>query len=105
MAKKNVTSIPRTKLLDTAISNIQNRVNQFKNFYTDTLYKEEYDVDYNIAGKQFVRKPSEDADFVFYVGTYKVDPRVDETGQAEFVVHYDNLNRKIKNIFVLTNDN
>lgn len=104
MKKLNVSFAPRTKLLDTAIASIQNRMNQFKISCDDTFYKEEYNVDYNISGKTWIRLPSETDEFVFNVGNYKVDPRVDKTGSADFVLHYDNVSRKIKGIFILTNE-
>ena len=104
MKQVNVNMTPRTKTLDMAVANIQMRVNMFKSAHEEELNKDEYNVDFNIAGRSFFRLPSEDEYFTFNVGSYKVDPRVSPTERAEFLVKYDNIGRRIKDIFILAND-
>jgi len=94
--------IPRTKLLDLATANIQMRMNEFKNLHQDVFYGEEYGVDYNVAGRAFFRLPSTDEYFIFNVGSYRVDPRVSPTERADFLVKYNPIEARIKDIFVLT---
>jgi hypothetical protein len=98
MKLKNSIYIKRTKELDNAVTNIQKRMNQFKNEHKELFFDPDYNTDFALYGKTW--KMLENAEYsgaVFDAGNYKVD--TDQT--SKFVVHYDTINQKIKDIYIV----
>jgi hypothetical protein len=96
MKKTNVSYLPRTKNLDEAISSIQRRMTTFRSMYADELVSSDPDftVDYNVAGKPWVRIPAEDEFAHFEVGNYRIALDKD----ANFSIRYDIIANRIKDI-------
>jgi hypothetical protein len=98
MKLKNSNYIRRTKELDNALTNIRNRMNQFKNEHKELFFDPDYNTDFALYGKTWKMLENEDySGVVFDAGTYKVD--TDQS--SKFVVHYDTIGGKIKDIFVV----
>jgi hypothetical protein len=96
MKKINVSYLPRTKHLDDSINSIQKRMNSFKAMHGDELFASEPDVtiDYNIAGKPWIRVLAEDEFAHFEAGSYRISP----DKEANILVRYDIIANKIKDI-------
>ena len=103
MKKVKVEYITRTKLLDTAVASIQNRMNSFKKDY-ETLTKDDFETNHNLAGRTWVRLPNDNEDLVFNAGKYNVEEKVSANGKIEFHVHFSAIMNKIKSIYVVTGE-
>ena len=98
MKLKNSNYVKRTKELDNAVNNIQKRMNQFKNNHKDQFFDPEYNRDFALFGKIWRLLETEElSTVVFDAGIYKID--TDQS--SKFVVHFDTLKDKIKDIFIV----
>jgi len=98
MKLKNSNYIKRTKELDLAVNNIQKRMNQFKNNHKELFYSPDYNTDFALFGKTWRMLETDEISMaVFDAGIYKID--TDKSNK--FVVHFDTLKDKIKDIFIV----
>jgi hypothetical protein len=88
--------LKRTKLLDEATTSIQRRMNMFKTMHKADIFEPNFEVDYFVAGKSWVRVFDADALYAVYkVGAYRVS---ESSPSLEFTVHFDNVANRIVKI-------